>query len=364
MSAFVRPGVTMRLLVIALPGIGDALLFTPAAALIRKNFPNIEMDSLVMFKGARDIYERSGLFNKVIYHDFLREPMMKSLIFVAGLRGRYDASINVYPSNRREYNIIQFLIGAKRRGVIKYLRRDLRDFGFLNNVRLKEDDMLHNVEENIRLSEKLLNFSATEEPDLVLPLSEGDRTDASKYMNDAGVREDDLVVGFHPGSATLKNQAKRRWEPWKFGELAKLLTQKKNAYILVFGGPDEDGLKTEIKNHSATKRVLIPPAETILQTAALMSRCSVFVTNDSGLMHLSAALKRPTVAIIGPTSTNYIHPWHVDYDIASLHLECSPCFVYSPRPLTCFRKDVKFKCIKELTVEMVYQKVLHLLNRQ
>lgn len=352
----------MRVLVIALPGIGDALLFTPAASLIRKNFPDIEMDSLVMFRGAKELYESTGLFNKVIYHDFLHAPITRSLRFVSSLRGKYDASINVYPSNRREYNIIQFLIGAKRRGAVKYLRRDMRDLGFLNNVRLIENDLLHNVQENIHLSEKLLNFSAAEEPDLILPLA--DENHANNYLNKVGLREGDPVAGFHPGSATLKNQSKRRWEPWKFAELARRLTEKENAYVLLFGGPDEESLKSEIKDRSASEKVLTPPAETILQTAALMKRCNVFVTNDSGLMHISAALKRPTVAIIGPTNTNYVHPWHIDYEIASLYLECSPCFVYSPRPLTCFRKDVKFKCIKELTVEMVYKKVVHLLDRQ
>ena len=353
----------MRILIIALSGIGDALLFTPAATLIRKHFPNIKMDALVMFGGARELYEQTSLFDNVIYHDFLRSSLIKSLGVVSKLRGKYDASINVYPSNRLEYNVIQFLIGAKRRAAAKYLRQDLPQLGFLNNVRMLENDLLHNVDENIRLSEKLLGFSADDEPDIFLPLPEQAIELAGKYLKETGVGENDLVIGFHAGSAIFKNQIKRRWEPNKFAELARLLIAKHSAWILLFGGPDESGLKREIGTLSGSGRVLIPPTGSIIQSAALMKRCNVMVTNDSGMMHLASATKTPTVAIIGPTNTNYIHPWHTEYEIASLYLDCAPCFIYSPRPLTCIRSDMKFKCIKELTVEAVYANVIHLLSR-
>jgi heptosyltransferase-2 len=88
-----------------------------------------------------------------------------------------------------------------------------------------------------------------------------------------------------------------------------------------------------------------------------MKRCDVFVSNDSSLMHVASALKLNVAAIIGPTNTNYIHPWKTGHRIITLNLDCSPCFFYSPRPLICSREDVKFKCIKELTVDMVYNAV-------
>jgi heptosyltransferase-2 len=74
-------------------------------------------------------------------------------------------------------------------------------------------------------------------------------------------------------------------------------------------------------------------------------------------MHVASGMNLRVVAIIGPTNPAYIHPWKTEYKIVSLNLECSPCFIYSPRPLKCFRDDIKFKCIKELTVEMVYNQL-------
>jgi lipopolysaccharide heptosyltransferase II len=353
----------LKILIIALSGIGDALLFTPAASLVRKNFPHIKMDALVMFKSARDIYEQSGLFNKVIFHDFLHESLTRSFRMVLSLRKKYDVSINVYPSNRKEYNLIQFLIGAKKRAAIKYLHRDLFELGLLNNVRIMENNYLHNVQENIRICEKVLNFTATETPDLVLPIDSKLMLEAKRYLANEGIKESNTIVGIHAGSATFKNQMKRRWEPEKFAELTKLFSEIDGAYVLLFGGPDETNLKTKIRDLSGAAKVLIPPDESILITAALIKSCDVFVTNDSGLMHVASAVKTPTIGIIGPTNSNYIHPWHTSYEIASLYLECSPCFYYSPRPLTCHRTDVKFKCIKELSVELVYKKALKFLKK-
>jgi len=85
-----------------------------------------------------------------------------------------------------------------------------------------------------------------------------------------------------------------------------------------------------------------------------MKRCNLFVTNDSSQMHIAAAMQLKVVAIIGPTNQNYIYPWQTEHKIISLNLDCSPCFFYSPKPLVCTRDDLKFKCIKELTVEMVF----------
>ncbi len=354
----------MRILVIALSGIGDALLFTPAARILRTQFPESTIDALVMFRGAQQIYERTGLFNNVIYHNFLNHSKYGSLKLTLLMRGKYDSSVNVYPSNRKEYNLIQFLIGAKNRGAVEYLRRDAREFGFLNNCTVKENDSLHCVEENVSLCEKVFDFKAAGIPDLHFPLMPEDQAFADSFTRSNGISGSDLVVGFHPGTATFKNQMKRRWEPEKFAELGARLVKELGAKVFVFGGPDEADLKREICEKSGTPDVIAADIPGIPETAAVIRRCSVFVTNDSGLMHIASAMKRKVVAIIGPTNTNYIHPWHTEYEIASLNLECSPCFIYSPRPLKCFRKGVEFKCIRELTVDHVYEKTVSLLKRQ
>lgn len=344
----------MKILVIALSGIGDALMFTPALKLLKKSSPDSSIDALVMFGAAKEIYDKNPLIERVIQFNFLKENIFASLKFVLGLRKKYDSILNVYPSNRKEYNLISFLIGAKKRAAVEYLRDNKMNLGCLNNVTVKEDDSVHNVQTNIKLIEKLLNKNFDDEPPMEIYLSNEDEEFAGKYLNELNINKSDLVIGLHPGCATLKNHIKRRWEAKKFAELAGKLITEKHAKIFLFGGPEEEELKSLINSMINSANSLIIKTDTFLQSIAVMKRCNLFVTNDSALMHVASALKLKIVAIIGPTNENYIHPWKTEYRIASLNLDCSPCFFYSPKPLSCSRTDVQFKCIKQLGVELVY----------
>ncbi len=349
----------MKILVIALSGIGDALMFTPSLKLLKKNLPGAEIDALVMYHGAKEIYDSNPNLSQVIYFNFVEEGAIKSIKFLLQLRKKYDATINVYPSNRKEYNIISFVIGARKRAGVVYLRKDESNFGFLNNVRVLENDNVHNVQTNIKLSEALIGQKFSEELPLDFPISEQEDKSSENYLNETGIGENELVVGFHPGCATLKNHIKRRWEPEKFAELGRKLIDNHSARILIFGGPEEKDLKEKIFSLIGSDKAVVVNAGSLTQSTAIMKRCNAFVTNDSSQMHIAAALGLKVVAIIGPTNQKYIYPWKTEYDIISLNLDCSPCFFYSPKPLICTRTDVKFKCIKELTVDMVYTSVLN-----
>ena len=354
----------MKIIINALSGIGDALMFTPSLNLLKETYPSAEIHALVMFKAVKDFYERNENINKVYYFDFLTEGFFKSLKFIFSLRGKYDISINVYPSNRKEYNVINFLLGAKQRAAVEYLRKDFSNLGFLNNLRTLESDSVHNVQSNIRLCEKLTARTSKEISSLQFPLTDSDYNFANAFFKEKNIDAQDLVIGFHPGSATLKNQANRRWEPEKFASLGKRLIEKYNAKILLFGGPTEDELKQNIVSQINSPNAISVISYNLTESGAVMKRCNVFVTNDSSLMHIASALQLKIVAIIGPTNTNYIYPWKTQHKIVSLNLDCSPCFIYSPRPLICNRNDVKFKCIKELDVERVYAAVLEFMNKR
>jgi heptosyltransferase-2 len=347
----------MKILVLALSGIGDALMFTPALKLLRQSLPSAEIDALVMFRGTKDIYESNSNINKVIHFDFLKEGSFNSLKFVLSLRKKYDATINVYPSNRKEYNIINFLLGAKKRVGVEYLRANNQNFGWLNNVTVLENDETHNAQTNIKLIEKMLNKKFDEEPAMQIFISDEEKLFAVNFLKENNITENDFVVGFHPGCATLKNHIKRRWEPEKFAELGKKLIKEKNAKVFLFGGPEEEELKSSIHSMIDSDNSIIIKTEKFLQSIAIMKRCNVFVTNDSALMHVASALGLKVVAIIGPTNQQYIHPWKTEHKIVSLNLDCAPCFFYSPKPLTCSRTDVQFKCIKELDVDLVWNNI-------
>ncbi|HKI76913.1 MAG TPA: glycosyltransferase family 9 protein [Ignavibacteriaceae bacterium] len=347
----------MKILINALSGIGDALIFTPALKLLKEEMPDAQVDALVMFGGVKDIYERNPYIDNVFFFEFIKEGPLKSLNYILNLRGKYDASLNVYPSNRKEYNVINTLIGAKKRAGVNYLRKDFQNLGWLNNVTIKENDRLHNAQTNIKLVEKLICKKFNSEPAFEFYLNKNDKAAGEKFLQENNISKDDVVIGFHPGTAVLKNHIKRRWEPEKFAELGRRLIEKEKAKILIFGGPDEIELKENIRKQINSANAFSVTKLNLPESAALMKRCNVFVSNDSSLMHVASAMQLKVVAIIGPTNPVYIHPWKTEHKIVTLNLECAPCFIYSPRPLICFRDDVKFKCIKELTVDMVYEAV-------
>ena len=159
----------MKILIIALSGIGDALMFTPSILKLKEDIPDCELDALVMFSGVKEIYESIPQIGKVHFHNFLKSGKFSSLLFVLSLRKKYDAAINVYPANRKVYNLISWLTGAKTRLAVEYLRQDEANWGSLNTLRVKEDDSLHNVEENLRMCELLTGEKSIRIPAFAIP---------------------------------------------------------------------------------------------------------------------------------------------------------------------------------------------------
>lgn len=348
-----------QFLVIALPGIGDALLSVPAIRHIHQAWPDSQVDLLVMFKSAQQALETSPMIRRVYFHDFLKSSLVDSLRAVWSLRRiRYDASMLVYPSNRSEYNLIQLLIGAKVRGGHRYHHCDLRNLNFINSASVHEDDTLHNVEENIRLAGLITGASSTVDPDdrLDITLSPEDQDFARQWL--AARNLTGTLMGIHAGTAMFKNQIRRRWAPDRFAQLGQRLQREWNATVLLFGGPEETALKDQIASALGEPCIKVS-GTTFRQTAALIKRCSLFVSSDSGLMHTAAAVQTPCVTIFGPTHPSWVRPYRVPHRIVSAGLPCSPCFYYSPRPLTC-RMGLDFKCVREVTVDMAFDAALDL----
>jgi len=201
----------MKILIIALSGIGDALMFTPTLEKIKKEFPQAEIDVLTMFKGVQDIYALLDDVANVFFFNFIKEGAFKSLSYVLKLRkAKYDISVNVYPSNRKEYNIISRIVGANKRLAVRYIRQDIANLGFLNNCRIDEDDNTHNVQTNFKMFESISNNHSITIPPLRLTLNSDHLAFANDFLKNNNISESELVVGFHTGSNTFKNLSHKR----------------------------------------------------------------------------------------------------------------------------------------------------------
>ncbi len=351
----------MKILIIALSGIGDALMFTPALALLRKQFPDATIDLLSMFKGVKELYDRNLNVNTVIHWDFLHRSPLSSLAFLLRLRGHYDVTISVYPQNRWPYNLICFLIGARKRLGHDYEHVNTRSLNLLNNIRIREEYTRHNVEENATLVRRLGVELPSDLPPLEVDLKPEDRTGATEWLHAQGLERSELLVGFHAGSALFKKHIHKRWAPEKFAELGARLKNHLNADVLLLGGPEEYELNDRI-NLAMGGIGHVVKVPSLAVGAALIARCRLMVCNDAGLMHVASALHVPVVSIFAYTNPLGLYPWKTPHRLVRHNLQCSPCFYYSPRPVRCIWKEDKFRCITRIEVDEVWTAAVGLLE--
>ncbi|MEO8513596.1 MAG: glycosyltransferase family 9 protein [Ignavibacteria bacterium] len=339
----------MRILINALSGIGDALMFSPALALLKKHSPESTIDIAVMFKPVEDLFKNNPHVNKVYFIDFLKQSKFKSLKQTLALKkNNYDASLNVYPSNRREYNLVQYLEGAKAKIATRYNHYSRSNLDFMNSTLINEVTDRHNVIENFELVKAIFpNIQESELGGLEIYLRPDDEQFARKYFDENGLAGE-LIIGFHAGSATFKGHINKRWSAVKYAALAKRLVEMYNVRILLFG--TEKDVNEKIQTIGG-RNILIPETGNLMQSLALIEKCNMFVSNDSALMHLAAGLGIPQVAIFAYTNYKELYPWQNRHIIVRTELDCSPCFFNSPKPVHCiYNGQDRYKCIKLVSV--------------
>jgi heptosyltransferase-2 len=348
-----------KILVISLPGIGDTVNCTPLFKPLRAAFPDARIVALVMYRPCREVLETNPCIDEVLLWEFLKEGTIASLSFLSALRKRkFDLSIMCFPANRREYNIVSFAVGAKTRLAHQYCHQNVQNLFFLNNRTALERNDLHNVEENLRLLELIGIHTPEDQRQLSLPLEKNDRVFASKLLENLPPHR--FLIGMHAWSTTLKNMHRKCWPAGSFALLANRLKSEYDCEILLFQGPHDLSINRKIVDQSGVRLHLVDKT-TVRQSAAIMDRCDLFITNDSGPMHIAAATGTRIVALFGPTDPLRLHPWTENYRIVRTGIDCSPCFYYSPKPLECGRAD--YACLTQLSVEKVYEAVTEELGR-
>jgi heptosyltransferase-2 len=371
-----QPTLPRRIIVFCLPGIGDAVLFTPALALLRRVFPQAHITVMTMFRGTSDILATNPDLTEVRHFDFFNAPKGESLRCLRRLRReRYDLSIMSFPSNRIEYNIVNRLVGRHWRAAHRYDHQSWLNLWFLNNIVEREDGRLHNVEENLRLVRAIcrrLGVPVNEPeppPDratrlrqiqlkLVLPAEDLAYGDA--FLADQRIGRDTMLFGFHTWSSTYKNMTKKCWDKDNFIALIRRLGQAHpRARFLIFSGPSDEAVNEYIMRH-VNERVVLVREPNLRHALAVLKHCRLFISNDSAVMHLAAAVGVPVVALFGPTNWNRLHPWNGQHVVVRNDLPCMPCFFYSSAPLRCMA-NIDYACMREISVDKVFTAVQNLL---
>jgi len=342
-----------KFLILPLYGIGDTLMTTPAIEVLKKSI-DCRIVNLCMFKSTYEVLKNNPFIDELIYFPFLEKGVLNSLKFIFSLE-KFDCSINFYPSNRKQYNILSFLTGAKIRLGHRYFKRDLMELNFLKNKTLKEDPNLHNVEENLRLLE-LLGIRITDTGKMKIYLKK-EEIEQGKILVKS-MSEKDIKVGVHTGTSSFKGHRQKRWPVDKFLILINNLPE---IDFFLFGTDEEKTENDFILNNAKYRNVIVIQNNSIREVASIISHMNAFISNDSGLMHLAASLGVPVVAIFGPTNPAWVSPWGVKHKIVRTELPCTPCFYYSPKPLKC-NSNLDFQCLKDIEVNMVKDALFELLK--
>ena len=155
---------------------------------------------------------------------------------------------------------------------------------------------------------------------LFITPEEGNR--ASATLAGRGIHPDDFVLGINPGASY---GAAKRWYPDRFAEVARRLADQWSAKVVIFGGPGEASISAEIESRLEGTALNMAGKTTVRELMPLIKRCNLFITNDSGPMHIAAAFEVPLVAIFGSTDHTGTSPYSGNSLVVRKNVECAPC---------------------------------------
>ena len=191
-----------------------------------------------------------------------------------------------------------------------------------------------------------------EDQRLELFLSESERLDAAQRFDTAGTNDGQLKVGFFPGAGWKL----REWMPERFAAIGDRLVQRFNADVLIFGGQQETELVQSVVNLMNAPAIPFAGNLQIRQLAACIEKCDLFLTNDTGPMHIAAAVGTPTVSLFGPGNHIRFQPLGELHQIIRHDVPCSPCKQFTDK----CKDNI---CMKGIGVDEVWQFVSRALTK-
>jgi heptosyltransferase-2 len=310
-----------RILIIAPNWIGDAVMSQPLLAAIKASHPNAAIDVLAtpwvapVYRACSEVAE---LIEADLRHGQLQWGLRRAL--AAQIKKRNYASCYVLPNNLKSALIPWLANIPVRIGYQGELRRFLLTQTKANSSKTQRIPM---VEHYANLSAPSRN-SDTEicVPQLTPTASalEAART----RLQAAGIQMDTLVV-LCPGA---EYGPSKRWPAAHFAALAQsILKANPNASVVLLGSPSDRAIGDAIFSVATSQGRMFNwcGATSLDEAIAIIGMSSNLVSNDSGLMHIGAALQIPQVAIFGSSDPNHTPPNSAKATIISLHLQCSPC---------------------------------------
>ena len=334
-----------NILVIKMSSLGDVIHALPFSATLRSLYPKAKISWMVhpQFSGFLPdpptideiLYFDKVAFNKLgltaklrFLLDFRKELHAKRFDLVIDLQGLFKSAL------------VAFLTGCPNR--IGYC--EMREgSGLVSKAVCGEHSKDHVIERYLDVARYLgAEVSSIEFP---LPNLDKEMVAVKEKLSAAGMNAGKYVV-FVPGA----RWETKEWPPGHYAALADKITTDDTCVVLA-GGPDEREKAALIEATAATDKIIDLTGKTSLrELAALISGCEVFISGDTGPLHFAAALKKPLIAMYGPTKAERTGPYGSDnIAILTTSAECAGCLK---------RHCGDWHCMYDITPDMAYEEYL------
>ena len=302
-----------RILLIRLSSLGDILLMTPLLNLLRAACPQAQIDVLVKAE-YRDLLRAHPGVTRLLTFDS-RQSLLGTL---RSLRtDRYDLALDLHRTPRSQL----LLWGLRARRKLVYNKRVLRRallvrLGWNTLRRITPVPELYAAPlRRLGLTGRLGPPTMHLDPDS----TEAMQAHIARRLPAASHQP---LLAVAPGA----RWATKRWPVERFAAVAQELAREKQAAVVILGGPDEAQLACAVGDKLDVPVVNGAGALSLMDSAVLLSRCRLLISNDSGLMHMATALQVPVVAIFGPTVQEFgFYPFQARSEVVSEPLPCRPC---------------------------------------
>lgn len=279
-----------RILVIRLDRIGDVVLSTPAIKALRDTFPK----SYIAFMGrpvTKDIMAGNPYLDEVILYDKdnKHKGPWSSLRFAMALRKKkFDLAVILHPTNRS--HIIAFLAGIPER--LGYNKK----CGFLL-TRKTEDTKRQGLRHEAEYSLDLLKALGVQVKDarLFMPVNKDDESTVVEFLKKLHVRKEDKIVTIHPGASCPS----KIWPKERLAKVADALANEFNLRIAIVSDNKDAEIAEEMGKLMSSSPLVLGGKLTLGELAALLKKSCLFISNDSGPVHIAAALDIPVISIFG-----------------------------------------------------------------
>jgi heptosyltransferase II len=316
----------VKLLIRATNWVGDAILALPALRAVRAKFAQDEIAVLARPYVA-DIYRGQGICDRLIAYDQRgahagfggRERLATEL-----RSERFDLALLL--QNAFDAAWLAWRAGIRER--IGYAR-DARSLLLTNAVKVPRPGEIPEHEQFYYL-ELIRRAGWTEslagEKSISLAVPTASRAKAEEFVVASGGRPKGSALRVAIGAGASYGSAKC-WPPERFAYVAEGLNAQFDADVILFGTAGEAGVTAAIASHMKHAPIDLAGKTEIVDLPALLSRCDLFIGNDSGAMHVAAAVGLPVVAVFGPTDPDGTAPVTPKCTILQEKPYCSPCFL-------------------------------------